>query len=415
MPLTVIKVKNAKPQGRPLKLSDAGGLYLLVLPAGGKYWRLKYRFQGKEKVLALGTFPEVSLAEARDRRDGARRQLKSGIDPSEAKKASKATKDGDPANSFAAIGREWHARFSPTLSPSHAKAKLRRLELDVFPTLGTRLIDDIKAPEILRVLRRIEDRGALEMAHRVRGLCGEVFRYAVATGRADRDPTSDLRGALPPAKEKHFAAITDPKAVGPLLRAIDAYEGSSIVKWALQLSPLVFVRPGELRQAEWKEIDFDVAEWTIPAERMKMKQPHLVPLSAQAVAILREAQYLTGKGKYVFPSHRSDKRPMSNNAILAALRRMGFDKDTMTGHGFRATARTLLEEELQIRPDIIEHQLAHAVRDPLGRAYNRTTHLPERRTMMQQWADYLDALKGGDVTAVDVAPFLWPGDGYRRQ
>jgi integrase len=400
MPLTVIKAKNAKPGDRPLKLSDGGGLYLLVHPAGGKYWRLKYRFQGKEKVLALGTFPEVSLAEARDGRDAARKHLKDGFDPGEAKKAVRAAKAGDSANSFEAIAREWHARFSPTLSPGHANAKLRRLELDVFPTLGTRPIDDIKAPEILRVLRRIEDRGALEMAHRVRGLCGEVFRYAVVTGRADRDPSADLRGALPPAKEKHFAAITDPKAVGPLLRAIDAYEGSSIVKWALRLAPLVFVRPGELRQAEWKEIDLDVAEWTIPAERMKMKLPHLVPLSAQAIEILKEAQALTGSGKYVFPGHRSRTRPMSNNAVLAALRRMGIDKDTMTGHGFRAMARTMLEEELQIRPDIIEHQLAHAVRDPLGRAYNRTTHLPERRTMMQQWADYLDSLKErGDYAA----------------
>jgi integrase len=393
MPLTILRVKKAKPETKPRKLFDGGGLHLLIHPAGGKYWRLKYRFNGKHKVLALGIFPEVSLAEARDGRDAARKLLRSGIDPGEAKKAARITRVGNPANSFEAIAREWHAKFSPNLSPGHATAKLRRLELDVFPTIGARPIDDIKAPEILRVLRRIEERGALEMAHRLRGLCGEVFRYAVVTGRADRDPCADLRGALPPAKTKHFAAITDPKEVGALLRAIDGYSGSSVVKWALQLAPLVFVRPGELRQAEWPEIDFDAAEWTIPSDRMKTREPHLVPLSMQAVAILKEAQTLTGSGKYVFPSHRSRTRPMSNNAVLAALRRMGFDKDTMTGHGFRATARTMLEEKLQIRPDIIEHQLAHAVRDPLGRAYNRTTHLPERRTMMQQWADFLDSLK----------------------
>lgn len=399
MPLTDVKVKNRKPGEKQIKLFDGGGLYLLVPPGGGKYWRLKYRIDGWEKVLALGTYPEVSLADAREKRDAARKQLKNGIDPGEAKKAARAMRVGDPTNSFEAIAREWHNKFAPRLSPGHAKAKLRRLEADVFPTLGTRPIDDIKAPDLLRVLRRIESRGALEMAQRVRGLCGEVFRYAVATGRAERDPSRDLKGALPPSEKRHLAAITDPKEVGPLLRAIDGYEGSSIVKWALQLAPLVFVRPGELRQAEWTEIDLDTADWTIPAERMKTRQPHLVPLSAQAIAILREAQALTGAGKYVFPGHRSNSRPMSNNAVLAALRRMGYEKGTMTGHGFRAMARTILEEVLQVRPEIIEHQLAHAVRDPLGRAYNRTTYLSERQKMMQLWADYLDNSKkeGGKV------------------
>ncbi len=376
-------------------------MYLLITPAGGKCWRLKYRFQGKEKVLAIGTYPEISLAEARESREVARKQLAHAVDPGEAKKAAKAAKVGEPTNSFEAIAREWHERFSPSLSPGHAKAKLQRLEADVFPTLGARTVDDIKAPDLLRVLRRIEARGALEMAHRVRTLCGEVFRYAIVTGRADRDLSSDLKGALPPAKPKHFAAITDPKEVGPLLRAIDGYKGSSVVKWALQLSPLVFLRPGELREAEWSEFNFDAEEWTIPAERMKMRQPHLVPLASQALAILKDAQALTGRGKYVFPNHRSKSRPMSDNAVLAALRRMGYEKDTMTGHGFRAMARTILEEVLQVRPDIIEHQLAHAVRDPLGRAYNRTTHLPVRRRMMQMWADYLDNLKLGDK----VVPF----------
>lgn len=399
MSLTDVKVKNRKPGEKQIKLFDGGGLYLLVPPGGGKYWRLKYRIDGREKVLALGTYPEVSLADAREKRNAARKQLKNGIDPGEAKKAARAMRVDDPTNSFEAIAREWHNKFAPRLSPGHAEAKLRRLEADVFPTLGTRPVDDIKAPDLLRVLRRIESRGALEMAHRVRGLCGEVFRYAVATGRAERDPSRDLKGALPPSEKRHLAAITDPKEVGPLLRAIDGYEGSSIVKWALQLAPLVFVRPGELRQAEWTEIDLDTADWTIPAERMKTRQPHLVPLSAQAIAILREAQALTGAGKYVFPSHRSNSRPMSNNAVLAALRRMGYEKGTMTGHGFRAMARTILEEVLQVRPEIIEHQLVHAVRDPLGRAYNRTTYLSERQKMMQLWADYLDNLKkeGGKV------------------
>lgn len=390
MPLTDAKVKNAKPRETQYLLFDGRRLFLLVLPAGGKYWRLKYRFGGKEKTLALGIYPATSLAEARIKRDAAQKQIKNGIDPSAFKKAAKSDAI---TNSFEAVAREWHSKFSPRLSPGHAAAKLHRLELDVFPTIGARPILEITAPDILRILRRKESRGALEMAHRLRGLCGEVFRYAVATGRADRDPTGDLRGALPPSQTKHFAAITDPKDVGPLLRAIDGYEGSSIVKWALQLAPLVFVRPGELRQAEWSEIDFDNATWTIPAERMKMRQPHLVPLSEQAIAILKESQALTGGGRFVFPGHRSNTRPMSNIATLAALRRMGYGKDVMCAHGFRAMARTLLEEVLQVRPDIIEHQLGHKVRGPLGAAYNRTTHLVERRKMMQLWADYLDGLK----------------------
>jgi len=397
VPLTDAKVKNAKPGTKSVKMADGRGMYLLITPAGGKCWRLKYRLQGKEKVLALGTYPEIPLAEARERREAARSQLAHGVDPGEVKKAARTAKAGELANSFEVIAREWHAKFSPRLSSGHAEAKLRRLEADVFPTVGSRPINDITAPEILRALRRIEERGALEMAHRVRGICGEVFRYAIATGRADRDPSADLKGALPPAEAKHFAAITDPKEVGPLLRAIDSYEGSSVVKWALRLAPLVFVRPGELRQAEWAEIDIDASVWTIPAERMKMKEAHLVPLSTQAAAILRDAQALTGRGKYVFPSHRSRMRPMSENGVLAALRRMGFEKETMSGHGFRAMARTILEEVLHFPVEIIELQLAHMVRDPLGRAYNRTTHFPERRAMMQQWADYLDGLKSSGV------------------
>lgn len=394
-PLTDTKVKNAKPGANAYKLSDGGGMYLLVDPKGGKYWRLKYRIEGREKLLAFGVYPEVSLADAREKRDLARKRIANGIDPSAARKALKAAKISEKENGFEIVAREWYDNRAYLWAASHAKTVIARLRLDVFPVLGARTIGDIKAPEVLAMLRRIESRGALEVAHRIKALCGQVFRYAVATGRAERDPTADLKGSLKPYKGRHLAAITDPKEVGPLLRAIDGHEGSSIVKWALQLAPLVFVRPGELRQAGWTEIDLDAAEWTIPTERMKMKQPHLVPLSAQAVAILKEAQALTGSGSYVFPSHRSRTRPMSNNAVLAALRRMGFAKDTMTAHGFRAMARTILEEVLQVRPDIIEHQLGHAVRDPLGRAYNRTSHLPERRKMMQLWANYLDELKGG--------------------
>lgn len=321
--------------------------------------------------------------------------LANGVDPGAVKKAQKTATVADTENSFEVVAREWHTKFSGTWSPTHAETTLRRLQSDVFPVIGARPIGELKAPEVLTMLRRIESRGALETAHRVRTICGQVFRYAVATGRAERDPSADLKGALPPYKKSHLAAITDPKEVAPLLRAIDGYQGSFVVKCALQLAPLVFVRPGELRQAEWTEIDFDAAEWNIPAERMKMKVAHLVPLSPQAVTILRDLHALTGRSRYLFPCHRSFARPMSNNAINAALRRMGFDNDTMTGHGFRAMARTILDEVLQIRPDYIEHQLAHAVRDPNGRAYNRTAHLAERKKMMQQWADYLDGLKAG--------------------
>jgi len=298
---------------------------------------------------------------------------------------------------------EWLPKFSPNWAPSHGDKIIRRLERDVFPWLGARAIAGINAPELLTTLRRIEDRGAVETAHRALQNCGQVFRYAIATGRAERDPTGDLRGALPPVKQTHHAAITDPKAIGELLRAIDGYEGSFVTKCALCLAPLVFVRPGELRNAEWTEINLDLGEWNIPAERMKMREPHLVPLSTQTIKILRELYALTGNGRYVFPGARSSKRPMSDNAILAALRRMGIPKDEMTGHGFRAMARTILDEVLGVRPDYIEHQLAHAVRDPNGRAYNRTAHLAERKKMMQQWADYLDSLKdGGNVVALHM-------------
>ncbi|MEW6672327.1 MAG: integrase arm-type DNA-binding domain-containing protein [Thermodesulfobacteriota bacterium] len=394
MPMTDVKVRNAKPKNKQFKLFDTEGLFLLVTPAGGKWWRFKYRLEGKEKLLSLGTYPEVGLSQARVRRDAARKQVADGIDPSQVRKALKAAKVQDE-NTFEVVAREWHDKFTSSWTQVHAAITLKRLELNVFPWIGARPIIDIKAQDLLRVLRRIESRGAIETAHRVRIICGQVFRYAVATGRAERDPVADLRGALPPVKSKHFSAMTEPEKVGGLLRAIDGYEGALVTKCALRLAPLLFVRPGELRQAEWAEIDLDAAEWNIPAEKMKTRQPHLVPLARQAVEILRDLYPLTGAGRYVFPSPRTPKRPMSNNAVLSALRRMGFEKDEMTGHGFRAMARTILDEVLQVRPELIEHQLAHAVRDPLGRAYNRTKHLPERRRMMQTWADYLDGLKSG--------------------
>lgn len=395
MAMTDVKARTAKPAEKPYKITDGDGLFLLVTPAGGKWWRFKYRFGGKEKLLSLGTYPEVSLVDAREKRDAARKQVAAGIDPGEVRKAQKAARNAAVENSFEVVAREWHGKFAKTWSAVHANTIMDRLEKEVFPWLGTRPIEEIKAPELLKVLRRMESRGALDTAHRVRNHCSQVFRYAIATGRAERDTAADLRGALPPVKCGHMAAPTDPKDVAPLLRAIDDYEGSFIVKCAMQLAPLLFVRPGELRHAEWSEIDLDTAEWNIPGPKMKMKESHLVPLPRQAIEILKALQPFTGNGKYVFPCHRSPLRCMSENAVNAGLRRLGFEKSEITGHGFRAIARTILDEVLGFRPDIIEHQLAHAVKDPLGRAYNRTTHLPERRKMMQIWSDYLDGLKVG--------------------
>jgi integrase len=393
--LTDVSIRKAKPKDAPYKLTDERGLYLLVNPSGGRLWRINYRFDGKQKTLALGIYPDVSLAQARERRDEARKLLAEGIDPGEHRKTQRRAVIERATNSFEAVAREWFSKFRPTWAPSHAEKIIRRLEVDVFPWIGEKPIAEVTAPELLAVLRRIEGRGALETAHRAHQNCGQVFRYAVATGRAERDPCADLRGALPPTRKRHFSAITEPKEIGALLRAIWDYRGSFITRSALQLAPLVFVRPGELRNAEWSEIDFERAEWCIPADRMKMKEPHLVPLPLQAVMILRELHALTGTGRYVFPSPRTASRPMSNNGVLSALRRMGYGKDEMTGHGFRAMARTVLDEVLGFRVDIIEHQLAHAVKDPLGRAYNRTKHLDERRRMMQAWADYLDGLRNG--------------------
>ena len=400
IPLTDAKIVKTKPLKKPRTLFDGDGLYLLITPTGGRLWRFKYRINGKGKLLAIGAYPAISLADARERRAMAKKQLANGIDPAAVKQARKQA-DTEETETFEVIAREWHTKFSASWAPSHADTTISRMERDLFPWIGKRPISKIKAPELLGALRRVESRGALESARRLKIIAGQVFRYAVATGRAERDPSADLKGALAMPREKHYAAIIDPKQVAPLLRALDGYQGHFVVKCALRLSPLLFVRPGELRHAEWEEIDLDEAVWNIPASKMKMREAHLVPLSNQAVDILRDLQPLTGTSRYVFPSARSVARPMSNNAVNAALRRMGYDKDTMTGHGFRAMARTILDEVLHVRPDYIEHQLAHAVRDPNGRAYNRTAHLEERRKMMQTWADYLDRLKASAV----VVPF----------
>ncbi|SNB47486.1 integrase arm-type DNA-binding domain-containing protein [Geobacter sp. DSM 9736] len=396
-PLSDIQVKNAKPQEKDYKLMDGFGLFLLVTPTNGKLWRFDYRYGDKRKVLAFGAYPSITLAEARQRREDAKKLLANGVDPGEMKKALKSTDKDIAANTFEVIARQWHLKFSSAgkWSPTHAADILHRLEKDIFPPLGSRPISEIKPMDLLKVLERIASRGALDTAHRLRHHCGMIFRYAVVTERAERDIAADLRGALPAVKNGHHAAPTTPQSLQPLLRAIDAYEGSYIVKCALQLLPLFFCRPGELRAAEWTEFDFDKAIWEIPATRMKMKQPHIVPLSKQAIAILESLQSLTGFGKYLFPCQRSTLRCMSDNAYNAALRRMGFTKDEATAHGFRASARTILDEVLHMPVVLIEHQLSHSVRDPLGRAYNRTSHLTERKKMMQQWADYLDGLKTG--------------------
>ncbi len=389
-PLSDAKVRTVKPTKKPKKLYDGGGLFLLVTPSGGKLWNFKYRFEGKERKVAFGQYPDISINEARQRREQARTLLGNGIDPSATKKAQK-TAATQETETFEIVAREWHIKFSPSWAPSHANKIIRRLELYVFPWIGSKPIKAVTAPELLTVLRRIEAKSILETAHRTKQICGQVFRYAVATGRAERDPTGDLRGALPPANSKHMATITDPKEIGGLLRAIADYRGSIVTRCALRLAPLVFVRPGELRKAEWREINLETAEWRIPAEKMKTKAPHIVPLSRQASTVLQEINPLTGHDRYVFPSPRTNKRPMSDNAVLAALRRMGYTKEEMSGHGFRSMASTLLNEQ-GWNGDAIERQLAHVERNSVRASYNYAEYLPERREMMQAWADYLDQL-----------------------
>jgi integrase len=390
--LSKLLIEKTKHGSKTIRLWDGRGMYLEISPKGGKWWRLKYWFDGRERRMSLGVYPDVSLADAREKREEARRKVAAGIDPAEQRKAEAIALVESIENSFEAIAREWFGLFSKQWVPGHADKIIRRLELNVFPWIGTRPIKAITAPELLAVLRRMESRGANETAHRALQVCGRVFRFAVATGRAERDPSRDLSGALAPTKEKHLASITDPQEVGALLRAIDAYDGSWITRCALRLAPLVFVRPGELRAAQWSEFDFEKSEWRIPATRMKMRVQHVVPLSTQAIAILRDLQPLTGRFALAFPGVRSRFRPMSENTITAALRRMGYSGQDMTGHGFRSMASTLLNEQGWNR-DAIERQLAHGERDAVRAAYNYAQHLPERRRMMQAWADYLDRLK----------------------
>ncbi|VTU14346.1 tyrosine-type recombinase/integrase [Variovorax sp. RA8] len=377
------------------KYADGGGMYLHVT-ATGKYWRMSYRFLGKQKTLALGVYPDVSLAKARQRRERARELLADGIDPGVAKREEKQARTDAAANTFEVVSRDWLARTANKRAEVTQAKVTNWLEKDAFPFIGKLPISTIRAKDVLdKVARRMEARGIHESAHRIVQICSQVFRYAVAVGLVERDVTVDLRGALVSVDKTNYAAITDPKQVGQLMRSIHAYEGHPIVRAALQLSPLVFVRPGELRAAEWSEVDLDAGEWRIPGPRMKMKVEHLVPLSRQAVRILREVQPISGHGRYVFPSIRTGERCMSENTVNAALRGMGYAKEVMTAHGFRAMARTIMDEVLGERPDLIEHQLAHTVKDPNGRAYNRTAHLPARRAMMQRWADYLDDLGQG--------------------
>ncbi len=395
MPLTDTKIRNARPGEKPIKMYDERGLFLQVTPSGGRWWRFKYSFDAKEKLLSLGTYPDVSLKDARTRRDESRKLLADGIDPGANRKAIKASRQDSAANSFEIVAREWYAKNAPDWARSHGDKIIRLMERDMFPWIGGRPIADINAPELLTVLKRIEKRGAVETAHRALSNCGQVFRFAIVTNRATRDPTGDLRGALSKSNGDHFAAITEPTEVAKLLRTLDGYEGTFVVMCALRIAPYLFVRPGELRQAQWADINLDKGEWRYLVS--KTQTDHIVPLATQAVTILRDLHALTGNGRYVFPSARSYERPMSDNAILAAMRRMGISNSEMTTHGFRAMARTILDEILNVRADLIEHQLAHAVRDVNGRAYNRTAHLPERRKMMQKWADYLDELKAGAV------------------
>jgi len=392
-----VKLRNAKPTQKPYKLHDARGLFVIVTPHGGKWWRLKYRFAGKEKTISLGVYPEVGLAQARDRRDYARKLLASGIDPSVDRQTKKAALRADQ-DSFEVLARAWFEKFSPSWVPEHSETVIHRLEADVFPWIGAKPTDEITAVQLLEVLRRIEARGAISTAHRIKQIIGQVFRYAIASGRASKDPSTNLRGALAPERERHFGALTKPTDVAGLMRAIAGYQGSFIVRCALRFTALTFARPGEIRRAEWSEIDLHTALWRIAAERMKMKREHLVPLSRQTVEVLRELHPLTGNGRYLFPG-RTPARPMSENAIGAALSYMGYERGTMTAHGFRTTASTLLNEQGWGR-DAIERQLAHAERDGVRDAYNRAEYLDERRKMMQAWADYLDQL----TTSVATSP-----------
>ena len=392
MSLTDTAIRSAKPQNKAVKLFDGGGLYLEIAPSGGKWWRLKYRIAGKEKRLSLGVYPAVGLKDARERREEAKKLIAQGVDPSEQRKATKAAIQAETADAFESIALEWFANKKSAWTEDHAMRVLARLNKDIFPVVGARPISTITPPILLAALRKIEQRGTLETAHKALQSCGQIFRYAIATGRAERDTAADLRGALVPVKRNRFASIIDPTEIGSLLRDLDAYEGQPIVRAALRLAPYVFVRPGELRRAEWSEFNLEAAEWRIPARRMKMRELHIVPLSRQVLDILTELRPYSMGSTYLFPSVRAKTAPISDVTLLAALRRMGYDKDQMTVHGFRHMASTMLNEQGYNR-DWIERQLAHGERNSIRATYNYAEYLPERRKMMQNWADFLDGLR----------------------
>lgn len=411
MPLTDKKLQALKRTPESGKHVDADGLFLKITPQGGMYWQWRIRTP-RETLVSYGTYPEVSLAEARESHRQARSLRRNGVHPNEAKRVAKLSQKFSADNSFEVVAREWFATKSPEWAPSYGGKVLARLVNDVFPAIGSTAINSLQPPAILSVLRRIEARGVIETAHRALENIGQVFRYAVVTGRIQSDPSRDLKGALKKPSVKHMAAITDPRALGALLRCIDGYTGTYVVRAALQLAPMLLLRPGELRFANWSELDLDAGLWTIPPERMKRTvdgkkngEPHLVFLPQQAVAVLRELHQLTGPAGLVFRGERDHERAMSENTINGALRRMGYSTSSeMTGHGFRATARTILDEVLGWKKDVIEAQLAHSVSDQLGRAYNRTEFKEQRKKMLQAWADYLDSLRGGDnVVAVDFS------------
>jgi integrase len=396
--LTNTKIKAALPTDKAYKVSDSGGLFLLVHPNGGKYWRLKYRFMKAEKLLSIGVYPEVSLADARAERDQAKALLAEGIDPGLQKQLRKGMTEEQQANSFGAIALEWYAKQATSWAPATAKRQKAMLEQDILPYLGKRPVADLETFELVGCLTRISDRGAIETAHKARQVINQVCRYAKQTGRAKHNPASDLTGTLQPRQVNHMAALTNPKDFGGLLVAIDGYSGTHIIRTALALAPLLFQRPGELCGMEWSEVDLEQAQWIIPREKKKERNKtegdHIVPLSRQALALLADIQPLTGHGRYVFPNQRNHQTPIRTESLNKALRTLGYDTaEQQCAHGFRACARTMLDEQLQLRIEWIEHQLAHKVRDTLGNAYNRTKHLPERIDMMQRWADYLDNLK----------------------
>lgn len=392
MKLTVIGIKNAQAKAKPYKMSDGLGLYILVTIKGRKCWRFNYRYAGQYKTLALGIFPEVSLKAARQALQTARNCLAEGRDPHAEKQQQKYLQQPHSEQSFQLIALEWLSHQQPIWVDSHYRTVHSRLLKYVFPLIGHRHVAAITAPELLLMLRRIEATGFHETAHRVRSVCGQIFRYAIVTGRLERDPSADIKDALVPVKSGHFASLTDPIKVGGLLRAIDNYSGDINTRCAMQLAALTFVRPTELRHAEWSEIRLSAAEWLIPAAKMKMRNDHIVPLSRQALAVLQTMVSLKRASPYIFPCLRSQQRPMSENTVNAALRRMGYSKTEMTGHGFRATASTLLNEQ-GVNLDWIETQLAHSDSNKIRAAYNRARYLPQRKIMMQQWADYLECLK----------------------